>query len=163
MGFSSSFFSVAQREYEKLNFTAESAKTATVLIYMVALGIILASLCAFYQQRVPGRVVRALLRANAHTEESAKTAEELGVRRRSLAMLELRRGTVLRQTVRVTEEETPRYYIPEDLKYRAEIRFDKKGNELPGLIITIILSLAVALLLVKALPLVLGMIDNLLK
>lgn len=158
-----SFFTVAVREYEKISFTAENAKTATVLIYMLGLGIILASLCAFYQQRVPGRVVRALLRASALDEASAKTAEEIGVRRGSLAMFELRHGTVLRRMVQVTNEETPRYYIPEALKYRAEIRFDKKGNELPGLLITVLLSLGVALLLVNALPMVLSIIDNLLK
>ncbi len=163
MGAVASFFSVKAGEYEKLSFSAADASTATVLIWGICIAIILASLYAFYVQKVPGRVARTLLRLEAKDEDSAKTAKELGIAPRSLAMQELTRGTALRHIVREVEGDEPRYFIPEDLRYRAQVRYDKKGNELCGLLLATLLSIGLALLLVNLLPLVLRLIDGAMK
>ena len=55
------------------------------------------------------------------------------------------------------------FYIPDEEHYRAEVRFDKKGNGIAGLVLTAVLTVALAILLIKLTPVVLGMIDNLLK
>ena len=55
-----------------------------------------------------------------------------------------------------------RYYIPEDLKYRAEVRYGKKGNGVVAFFLTVLLSLAVVALLMKLIPPILGMIDAIL-
>ncbi len=163
MGAIASFFSVRVGEYENISFSAANASTATVLIWGICLAIILASLYAFYVQKVPGRVARTLLHLEAKDAESAKTAKELGVAPRSLAMRELTRGTALRRIVQETEGDEPRYFISEDLRYRAEVRYDKKGNELRGLLLAVLLSIGLALLLVNLLPVVLGLIDGAMK
>ena len=157
----SSLFGVAVKEYEKLNFTEADAATATLVIYGVCLGVILAALYTFYYQKVPGSVVRALLRAEAFSAETARTAAELGLA--PLALRELTRGKTLRRVVHRAEGEDTRYYIPEQDKYRAEIRFDKKGNGLVGLILTAALSLVLAVVLVKLFPVILNMIDGFMK
>ena len=158
-----SVFSVATREYEKISFSAADASTATVLIWGICLVIILSSLYAFYVQKVPGRVARTLLRLDAKDADSAKTAAELGIKQHALAMLALTRSTALRRIVQATDEEEPRYFIPEELRYRAEVRYDKKGNGLFGLLMAIVLSVALALLLINLLPMVLGLIDGTMK
>ncbi len=161
-----SFFSVGAGEYEKLNFTTASAKTATLFIWAACIGIALAALYNLYQRAVPGGVVRALLRAEALDEERARSCEELGLASKPFALFELTSGITLRHVVHcVGERNTPeaRYYIPEEEKYRAEIRFSKEGNGIIGLSLTLFLCVGVGLALIKLLPLVLGMIDGLMK
>lgn len=170
-----SFFSVHVGELENLNFTAASAKTATMFIWAACIGMLLASLYNFYQRAVPGSVVRALLRAEALSAESAKTAEELGLADKPFALFELTSGVTLRRVVYRTDlaegiapgkqpctAET-RFYLPEESKYRAEIRFSKEGNGVVALILTALLCVGVGIALVKLLPVVLGIIDTVLK
>ncbi len=160
------FFSVAVGEYEHLNFTAASASTATLFIWAACLGIVLASLYHFYQCSVPGGVVRALLRAEALSPERAKTAEELGLASKAFALFELTSGITLRHVVhRVTPaegdtESEEKYYIPEEEKYRAELRFSKEGNGVKGLVLTTVFCVVLAIVLVKVLPFFLGIADS---
>jgi hypothetical protein len=133
-----------------------------------------------YQKLVPGNIIRAILKAEAHTPEAAKTLTELGLDKNPLYRFELRRNAVLKKTVLCTSEQETgegedesekaesaakeeRFYILEEDKYRAEVRFDKKGNGVVGLVVTAILTVALAILLIKLTPAVLGMVDNLLK
>ena len=55
------------------------------------------------------------------------------------------------------------YYIPAELKYRAEIRYEKKGNGPLSLIITAIATILVAILLIRLAPALIGIVDNLIK
>ena len=157
---------VAAGEYENFSFEASAAKTATTFIIAACIGVVLAALYNFYQRSVPGHVVRAILIAKALSPETAKTAKELGLDTKPLYLWELLRGTTLRRVIRSVEGEqkgTPaqtRYYIPEEAKYRAELRFDKKGNGVVALIFTTLLSGALAFLLIKLLPWFLSIVDN---
>ena len=189
-----SLFSITVREYENIRFDASDASLLGIIIWGICIGAVLASLLALYQQKVPGKLVRALLRAEAHDKDSAKTLEELGLAGRPLLARELRRGTVLQKFVhsagngagqsntspdsengaegaenspsatkdRVSDAAPLRYYVPEALKYRAAIRYDKKENGFFALILTTLLSVAMAVLLMKLIPLVLSMIDSIL-
>ena len=53
-----------------------------------------------------------------------------------------------------------RYYIPEELKYRAEIRFEQKGNGLFALVFTCAAAVGLAVLVIALLPWFLGVIDK---
>lgn len=53
-----------------------------------------------------------------------------------------------------------RFYIPEDKKYRAEVRFEQEGNGPAGLVFTCALTLVLGFALVKLIPMVLAMVDN---
>ena len=189
-----SLFSITLREYENIRFDASDAGLLGIIIWGLCIGAVLASLLALYQQKVPGKLVRALLRAEAHDEDSAKTLDELGLAGRPLIARELRRGTVLQKFVYSAENgagqgkspqdgkngaestengpsatgnkapvaATARYYVPEELKYRAATRYDKKENGLFALILTTLLSVAMAVLLMKLIPPILSMIDGIL-
>ncbi len=53
-----------------------------------------------------------------------------------------------------------RFYIPEDRKYRAELRFSREGNGTGGLALTCALTLVLGFLLIKLIPVVLTMVDK---
>lgn len=58
---------------------------------------------------------------------------------------------------------TARFYIPEDLRIRAEIRFEKKGSDKRTLIATVIAAVIVFSLLCQLVPEILQMADNLIS
>ena len=55
---------------------------------------------------------------------------------------------------------TMHFYIPEEMKYKAEVKFDKKGANWLGVIIVAIISIVIGLLLCYILPDVLKYVDN---
>ena len=167
------FFSIPAKAYEHFTLTYATAKTLTMLIIAICVGVVLAALYNFYIRRVPGGVVRLLLSRGALSPESALSAEELGLLEKPFSLWELLRGISLRHIVcAVQESETDgeeaeinaqtRFYIPEDKKYRAEIRFEQKGNGAMGLAITCGLSVVLCIALIKLIPVVLALIDGIL-
>ncbi len=54
---------------------------------------------------------------------------------------------------------TARFYIPEELKYRAEARYDSRGSRLPQLILSLVVGIALAVLLVRLAPVLLNFAD----
>lgn len=56
---------------------------------------------------------------------------------------------------------TDRFYIPEDLRYRAEFRYDRRGSGWPMLILAVAATVLIAFLLCRFLPSVLGLLDGL--
>ncbi|MBQ9802911.1 MAG: hypothetical protein IJW51_07585 [Clostridia bacterium] len=161
-----SWFTVEAKEYEHFTLDAGDASMLTLLICGVCIGIVIASLVTLYQRNVPGGFIRAMLRAEAHSPETAKTLAALGYEKNALIRFELKHSTIMQKLVQqATEEgsgEEPRYYIPEELKHRAEIRYESKGNGPLQFAVTVVLSVLLALLLVKLMPFVLSMIDAIL-
>lgn len=154
-------FTPTPGQYENIRFDASNADTVGTCILAVCIGVILAALYNFYVRSVPGSVVRALLAAEALSEESAKSVQELGLSR--LAAFELTHNAVLQRLISsVTGEEggEVRYYIPEEQKYRAEVRFESRGNGVASLLITAVVTFAAGLLVSKLLPWFLGIIDK---
>ena len=171
-----SLFTIEAREYANFNFDASARTTLRNVILGFCIGILVASLYMLYQKLIPGGIIRAILRAEAFTAESAKSLAELGLDKNPLYRFELRHNAMLKKLVLCASEQKgdgdnadssteqeQRFYLPEEEKYRAEIRFDKKGNGVAGLLITAVLTVGLAILLIKLTPAVLGMVDNLLK
>ena len=166
-----SFFVIQAGEYENFTFTASTARTVTTFVLAICASIILAALYNFYVRYVPGGVARLLLEKGATSPETALSAEELGLLSKPFALWELLRGTALRRFVTVVEpekapEETAdrelRFYIPEELKYRVETRFERKGNGVAALVLTAVGAVVVAFALIKLIPLLLSLIDGML-
>lgn len=171
---SAQFFAVTDRQYT--NFSV-NASTLSLIILAICIGIVLAAAYMFYQKNVPGGIVRKILAAKAHSEQDAKTAEELGLS--TFSERELHRNVTLRRLVHsvstpapaaqgdeeVTDETSiaapERYYIPEEEKYRAEARYENAGNGLVGFLITVGMTILLGFLLTKLLPVFLGLVDNL--
>lgn len=160
-----SIFTIEAREYQNFTFDAASRTMARNAIVALCIGIVLASLYAAYQRGVVGKPVRALLRAEALSPEAAKTLAELSLDRNPFVVFEVERNRVLKgliRTVEGREGEAMRYYIPEELKYRADVRFEAKGNGVFALILTAVVATGLAIALIALLPTFLTIIDNLL-
>lgn len=161
-----SLFEIAAREYEVISFDAAARSTARLVIIGLCIGIFLAALYSVYQRTVPGGIVRALLKAEALSPEAAKSLAELGLGRNPLCSFEIKRNAMLGRFLRAVdgeEGEEPRYYIPEEQKYAADVRFERGGNPVVTLVLSAVGSLALAVILCKGLPVVLGIVDGFLK
>lgn len=143
-----------------------------MVIWCMFIGLMLATIFMYYQKRVIGAFVRKLLSSDATDQASAKTLSELGYARNYSIRSALRGGGALRKLVwengdnyvenesgiKYSARQTPmdintaRFYIPEDNRIRAELRYSAKGSDIFMLIITAVVSLMIAYLAATYLP-----------
>lgn len=151
-----------------------------MVIWCMFIGLMLASIFMFYQKKVIGAFVRALLSAEASDSASAKSLMELGYSRNYPVRSALRKGGALRklvwetgdnyveneQGIKYSARQTPmdvntaRFYITNENRIRAELRYSEKGTDVFMLIITALVFLMVAYLAVTYLPDLLNLIKN---
>jgi hypothetical protein len=101
--------------------------------------------------------------SEAHTDDVAADAEESEASSSAIVEMSERRAAD-----RVTGGErldytVARFYIPEDLKYRAELRFESKGSGWLPILLTAILSVVGAALICRFLPDFIQLLDNLIS
>ena len=89
---------------------------------------------------------------NAVSENAADTSQNLK---------KLQKRTYVLQKSEKIDFMTAHFYIPEDLRYRAEIRFEEKGSSWRSAILLIVAAVVIAALLCAFLPDVVAFIDNL--
>ena len=142
--------------FENLGFGTGTMVTVRNILFALFLGIIIASVAAIVDKRYQGELVRKLLREECVGEENAKTLYELGLVTKFSARNAVRRSVNIRRVVKCREEmaydaaiaqrreqgetgkeldipyridvEADHFYIPEELKYTAEFKFEKKGT-----------------------------------
>lgn len=151
-----------------------------LVIWCMFIGIMLASVFMFYQKKVIGAFVRALLKAEASDLSSAKSLTELGFARSYPVRSALRGGGALRKLVwesndnyienekgvKYSARQTPmdvntaRFYISEENRIRAELRYSEKGSDIFMLIISALVFLMLAYLAVTFLPDLLDLLKN---
>lgn len=189
--FSDRYFSVEFEVYENFSLGSDAGVTARNMILAIMFGIIVAAFLTAYTRNVPGGFVRKLLAVEALSPESAKTLSELGYFRSTMIRWELSRGSALRMVVRCRELEkqaenisadgtaiakgkskkaekatkidflTAHFYIPEELRYRADVRFDKNGSGWRPAIGVALVAIIVAAVLCWFLPDIVRLADNL--
>ena len=161
-----------------------SVETITPIVWVVFAGVCCAAFYAFYQKRIVGDLLRALIAAGADCAENAKTLYEIGYGkgvRAALSRRVLKKGSVLRKSVEARGDETPkaetkhhpdelfvkktidpniRYYIPEENRAAAEIRYDGKGTTVSTLLLTVAAFFAAAMIFFALLPTLLHAIEN---
>lgn len=157
-----------------------STSSMELVIWCMFIGLVLASIFMFYQKKVIGAFVRALLNAQASDSSSAKTLNELGFARNFPVRSALRGGGALRKLVwemgdnylenengvKYSARQTPldvntaRFYITEENRIRAELRYNDKGTDIFMLIITVLVFLMVAYLAATYLPDLLKLIET---
>lgn len=125
----------------------------TMIVSSFFIGIIIASIAMLYKQHFLGGIVRNIIKKNALSEDSALTMEELGYNPKNIFYkFALRNNSTFEKTVHRTKEQPTRYYIPEEIKDREEIRYRKKGNDIFAIILAIILFAAVAFISLTIIP-----------
>lgn len=150
-------------------------ETLAVIVWVVFFGVLFGSFYAYYQRRLLGDILRALISHEAQDEASAKTLAQIGYGsklKHSFASFALRKNSGLRKHVFAVYEEKEaekkhpdqlfvkpeaaeqeqKYYVPEEKRIVAEVRYDGKGTDLKTLVISVAALLAAAIIIVSFLP-----------
>ena len=189
-GLDDGLFSVELGVYENLSVSDGLPTTARNIILGLTLGTVIAAALMFYTKTVHGKFIRSLLERGCNSPENAATLTELGMFRSDSVRRDLARGGALTRLALCVQREAlleaqngenegenaekrdtyldfhpdftvARYYIPEDLRYRAEFRYSKKGMSVGFFVLTVILCFVGAALLCSLLPALLGLADRL--
>jgi len=177
------YFTVELGAYDNFSLSATMGSTVRNLLLAVMMGFIFACIYTSYTRTVYGGFVRRLIKEESNSPERARSLFELGYFRNPAVRRELSKGTMLRMVVRCREAEeaaleeavdgkkahTPfkidftnaHFYVPEELRHRAEIRFEKKGSGIVPLVLTLVCVVVAASLLCWLLPDALQFADNL--
>lgn len=175
--FRETYFSIRFGAYDNFSVIEQTANIINKIIPALIIGIILAAIATVYCRRVVGRFVRTLIKKEALSPESGVTLFDTGAFRSTVVRRELCRGALLRKVVRCREEEAliaekgsdasyqidftrDHFYIPEELKDRAEIRFNPKGSSWLTVVLTAVLTPIVVGLICRFLPNILQFADS---
>ena len=180
------YFSVSFGSYQNFSVSESTAVTVRNTILGIAIGIIIASAMMVYTKRVLGGFVRTLLRNECTSPETAKTLLELGYFKNASIRKELKKGVTLCKLVYCKEreeslqacsftDETPsqkgsdtfaidlntmHFFIPEELRDRAEIRFENKGSTWGFFLLVLVLTIVLTAILCTLLPNLFGLVDS---
>lgn len=176
------YFSVSFDAYDNFSLNANANTAARNAIIAALFGVVIAAIMTAYYRNGLGGFVRRLLREEIHSPKEAKTLTELGCFRNPTIRRELAKGSILRMVVRCRELEenaqktlassqkpikidftTAHFYIPEDLRHRADVRFEKKGSGWVQVLATVIVAVFAASALCWLLPDILRLADNLIN
>ena len=147
-----------------------------LVIWAVYIGFMLASIFYYYQKKVMGKFVRLVISKGASSPDSALTLAELGYDKDNLIRRELQKSGALRKMVweiddnyRTGEDgilfcareksldlNIGRFYVPEERRIRAQIRYDDKGTDIFALIISAAVMFVAAVAACIWLPDVIG-------
>ena len=174
------YFSVSLGSYENFSVSASTGANMRNIILGLAIGLIIASAIMAYTKSRLGGFVRKLLRENCTSPENAKTLLELGYFQDPSIRRELKKGVSLSKLVKCKEREeqeesneaeqifvpdfkNAHFYIPEELRYRAEIRFEKKGSTWGFFALVSLITIIVAAFMCFFMPDLFQLTDNLIN
>lgn len=153
-----------------------------LMFFALFLGVILAALGALYNKRLLGGALRKIIASGANSPESAKTLEELGYSKNAFVRSALKSGTAMRKYVHCVEDDeaakslvpdkkgylpkiktdlsASHFYVPEEARVGAELRYDKTGTTWFAFFGIIVVGIVIIVLLIKFLPELLKLLDN---
>lgn len=143
-----------------------------LIIWAVYIGFMLAMILNYYQKKVIGAFVRSVIKQGAIDADNAKTLEELGYQNKPLIRRELQKYSALRKMVWEVDDNyrtgedgmlycareksldlnLGKFYIPEERRIQAELRYDDKGSDIFALIISAAVLFAIAVVACIWLP-----------
>ena len=162
------FFNPKLDGYTNFDFGEGDMINIRMIIFGIFAGVLLASLYAIYVKNVIGAFVRKLLAEGCLAQEKAMTLEELGFNK-NIFVKQALRGSLLASTVihvkpepKEGEEgtEAEKYYIKEERKYAAEMRFNARGSGWPTFFFVLLCSVIAIFIIFAALPHVIDFLDN---
>lgn len=154
-----------------LDFFA-ALSTTEMVVWSIFLGILIGACSIFYNKRLVGAFVRSLIANSASDPDSAKTLEELGFEKNIFVRHALRDGSVLRKMVWEANDNytadasgfrfsartqkmdinTARFYIDEENRVKADLRYSAKGTDVITLVIAVVVFFVTAYALLLFIP-----------
>ncbi len=176
--FKETYFTIRFGVYDHFSITEQTANIINTLIPALIWGIILAAFATFYNRRIVGEFVRTLFKKEAFSPDAGVTLLESGLFRSTVIRREICRSAFLRKVVFCCEEQAfllekgkdatykidftkDHFYIPEDLKFRAENRYSTKGSTWLYVVLTVVLVPVAVGLLCRFTPHILNFADSL--
>ena len=157
-----------------------------VIVWCLCGGLILGALGSYFTRRDASLLIHKLIGDEIFTPDRALTLEEAGMAANLPLEMALRTGKPLRRLlVCVNEEDFPRkkcsflrrfftgeaehvqtdlttarFYLTEEMKYRAQTRYDTKGVTPLHLLLSVALLIAAAAVALYAAPRLIGLLDS---
>lgn len=153
-----------------------------LIVWAMFAGFVFAALLAVYNKRLIGGLVKTLLSEGCLSPDRALTVTELGYGTDWFIKNALRTDAVLLRLVSRVDPETDgenkqppaktrgghdvidfekaRFYIPEELKYRAEVRYARKGTDFVAFGICVLIFAVAAFAAIFVIPELIQLIDN---
>lgn len=174
--FKETYFTIRFGAYDNFSITERTLDVVNKMIPALIWGIIIASIATFFCRRVVGSFVRTLCEKEAFDPQKAVTLFDTGLFRSTVVRRELTKSAFLRKVVFCREEQAfllekgrdatykidftrDHFYIPEDLKFRAENRFSQKGSTWLYVVLTVVLVPVVVGLICRFMPDILRFVD----
>lgn len=174
--FKETYFTIRFGAYDNFSITERTLDVVNKMIPALIWGIIIASIATFFCRRVVGSFVRTLCEKEAFDPQRAVTLFDTGLFRSTVVRRELTKSAFLRKVVFCREEQAfllekgrdatykidftrDHFYIPEDLKFRAENRFSQKGSTWLYVVLTVVLVPVVVGLICRFMPDILRFVD----
>lgn len=141
-------------------WTADDSTLAKV-IWAFYLGIVIASFAMWYTQKVTGKAVRAILKEKLHTPDTAMTLDALGMNSIFIRNALKKDTSAMRRVVYCTLDKpklskddfaVAGFYIPEEQKYRADVKYHGRNTSVVIIIITAIVMFVAAILCIEYIP-----------
>ncbi len=165
------------------NISLDNSVISIPLMFVgLFLGVLIAAIAAIYNKRLLGDALRNIIKSGANTPENAATLAELGYARNTFVRNALKYGTAMRKYVRCVEDDeklerakpdkngylpkiktdlaTAHFYIPEEKRVAAELRYDKTGTTWFAFFGILIGGIVLLVLLIKIFPELMMMLDN---
>lgn len=131
--------------------------TVSMLVWAVYIAIVISTLATYYNKAILGKAIRAIIEKGVYSKEAALTASELGFAKKFYVIRSIEKG-VLSRFIRTVEDDKgeKRYYMEEELRIRAELRYSNKGTDLYAVIVGLVIFLVLAFLAAEYLTEILG-------
>lgn len=171
------YFTIDYGKYSNLGLDPlnQSGVSVEVIIIFAMLGMVVACFMGSFNKGTLGGFIRTLIRNNCLSPASAKTLGELGYLKNTAVRSSLKNG-YLKKYVSCVEDEQgilissenkngtvefndAHFYIPEEDKYKIEVRFEGKKTNPLTYVIMIVTAIAITVFLIAILPDILSVID----
>ena len=169
--------------YEHLNMGGGSLISVRNIIVGLFIGLAVASFAVVFNKRVLGGFVRLLLWEECLSGETGKSLPELNCADKLILRRAVGNSVNLRRVVKCREEEEylraqeqdgtkgkgrgfrvdpdhHHFYIPEEMKYMADIKFEQKGTTWLGAILFVVIMAVALVAVLMVLPQILTLLND---
>lgn len=149
------------------------SNSLSFVVFAMFLGAAFACAVMLYHIKIPGKMVRALSKAGADSPEKAVGAAECGITSERLLRFILSDGSALSKYVRILPAETvkkgkkelavlksAKFYLEEETRVRAELRYDGRNANLLTAATGILFLAMLAFAAVAVIPDLVQMLKN---
>ncbi len=130
-----------------------NADTVIFVVYSLTLGIVAAFIWSLITKAIYGRLVDALIKSGAESEATAKTFEELGIKKSRILTFSLDEKRALGRLIKKSGES---YYLPPETKLKAQSLYSSEKITPITVIVTFLLFAAIILLCNYVIPLIMN-------